>query len=109
MDRWFPVIRRLLLFAGVAGLFSLAGPQLGVLVAHGTSYGDVVKANWDAVAAVSGLLALGVLEAGWGAWLCFSVSGGFRDNNVAGGALSLLAGVTLVVAAGVVLYFTVLT
>ncbi|MGP3953903.1 hypothetical protein [Streptomyces sp. 7N604] len=102
------MIQRLLLFAGIAALFSLIGPQIGFLIAEGTPYEETVNGNWDAAAAASGLLVFGALVFGWGSWLCFTVSGGFRDNNVVGGLLSLMTGALLIGVAVFVAWKTVL-
>ena len=103
MNSLLSLVRRLLLFAGVGALASLILPQLGVVIARNTSYETAIHDNWDAAAAVSGLLLFGVLEAWWGCWLLFTVSGGMVDSNIPKGAANLLLGTALVVVAAVVL------
>ncbi|KAB1988312.1 hypothetical protein [Streptomyces triticiradicis] len=107
MNALLSLVKRLLLFAGVAALASLILPQLGVVVTRNTSYATAIHDNWDATAAVSGLLLFGALEVWWGCWLLFTVSGGMVDSNIPKGMTSLLVGVALVVVAAVVLTTTV--
>ncbi|CAM5262690.1 hypothetical protein GCM10010329_04100 [Streptomyces spiroverticillatus] len=102
------MIKRLVAFVTIAGVASFLGPGAVVAVARGSGMAQAMSANWDAAAAVCGLVAFGMLVLGWGSWLCFSVSGGFRDNNIAVGATSLVAGAGALTAAGIVLWSVLL-
>ncbi|MFD5558879.1 hypothetical protein ACFWIA_34275 [Streptomyces sp. NPDC127068] len=103
MNHLLSPVRRWLTFTAIAGMASLSLPQLGVALAPDTSYKTAINSSWDAAAAASGLLTFGVLELYWGCWLCFAVTGGMVDNNLAKGSVSLVMGVTSMVVAVVVL------
>ncbi|MEU2447898.1 hypothetical protein ABZ588_30885 [Streptomyces althioticus] len=103
MNSLLSLVKRLVLFAGVAALASLILPQLGVVITQNTSHETAIRNNWDAAAAVSGLLLFGALEMWWGCWLLFTVTGGMVDNNIRNGMANLLFGTAFVGVAGVVL------
>ncbi|MFI5802628.1 hypothetical protein [Streptomyces sp. NPDC051561] len=101
-------MKRLLAFVALAGVASFLVPSAVVAVARGSSVADGMSANWDAAAAVCGLFAFGLLELGWGGWLCFSVSGAFHDNNIVAGAANALLGAASLAAAAIVLWSVLL-
>ena len=103
MNHLLSLVRRFLLFAGIAGVASLILPQIGVVIARSSSYEKALTSNWDAAAAAAGLLVFGALEMWWGSWLCFTVAGGMVDNNLVKGSVSLVTGVALMAVATAVL------
>ncbi|MFA3876394.1 hypothetical protein ABS735_22340 [Streptomyces sp. MMCC 100] len=107
MNHLFPLVRRLLLFASIAGLASLVLPQIGVVATRNSAYESALTDNWDAAAAAAGLTMFGALEIWWASWLWLSVAGGMVDNNLGKGLASALTGGALICVAGVVLVTSV--